>query len=78
MHQTPVVPAVSEERSSDSEEPLAAHFDVWTATDARDATNHTDYPTADFLDPVVFGWTEAGFEARQAVKAYSEATHADR
>jgi hypothetical protein len=35
------------------------------------------YPEADFYEPVAFGWTEAGYEVRQALKKYSEATHAD-
>ncbi len=36
-----------------------------------------DYPLADFLDPVGYGWTEARYEARQALKSYSEGAHAD-
>jgi hypothetical protein len=32
---------------------------------------------ADFYEPVAFGWTEAGYEVRQALRAYSEDTHAD-
>ena len=35
------------------------------------------YPSADFYEPVELGWTEAGYEVRQALKEYSEATHAD-
>ena len=35
------------------------------------------YPVADFYEPVEFGWTQAGYEVRQALKRYSEATHAD-
>jgi hypothetical protein len=35
------------------------------------------YPVADFYEPVEFGWTEAGYEVRQALTRYSEATHAD-
>ena len=35
------------------------------------------YPVADFYEPVEYGWTEAGYEVRQALKRYSEATHAD-
>jgi hypothetical protein len=34
-------------------------------------------PVADFMEPVEYGWTEAGFEARQALKRYCEETHAD-
>ncbi len=34
-------------------------------------------PVADFLGPVEYGWTEAGFEARQALRGYCEETHAD-
>ena len=36
-----------------------------------------ELPLADFLEPVEYGWTEAGFEARQALKRYCEETHAD-
>jgi len=35
------------------------------------------YPPADFFEPVEFGWTEAGYEVRQALKEYSEGTNAD-
>ncbi len=34
-------------------------------------------PVADFMEPLDYAWTEAGFEARQALKRYSEQTHAD-
>ncbi len=34
-------------------------------------------PIADFMEPVEYAWTEAGFEARQALKRYCEETHAD-
>ena len=36
-----------------------------------------ELPIADFLEPLEYGWTEAGFEARQALKRYCEETHAD-
>ena len=36
-----------------------------------------ELPIADFMEPVEYAWTEAGFEARQALKKYSEETHAD-
>jgi hypothetical protein len=35
------------------------------------------YPVADFYEPVEWGWTEARYAVRQALKSYSEATHAD-
>jgi hypothetical protein len=35
------------------------------------------YPVADFYEGVEFGWTEASDEVHQALKRYSEATHAD-
>ena len=35
------------------------------------------YPVADFYEPVQFGWTEAGYEVRQALTKYNEGTHAD-
>ena len=34
-------------------------------------------PVADFLEPVQYSWTETGYEVRQALKKYSEPTHAD-
>ena len=34
-------------------------------------------PVADFLEPVYYDWTETGYEARRALKRYSEQTHAD-
>ena len=34
-------------------------------------------PVADFMEPVEYAWTEAGFEARQVLKRYSEQSHAD-
>lgn len=34
-------------------------------------------PIADFLEPVGYTWTEAGYAARQALKAFSEQTHAN-
>jgi len=36
-----------------------------------------ELPIADFMEPVEYAWTEAGFEARQALKRYSEESHAD-
>jgi hypothetical protein len=36
-----------------------------------------ELPIADFMEPVEYSWTEAGFEARQALKSYCEETHAD-
>jgi hypothetical protein len=35
------------------------------------------YPVADFYEPVQWRWTETGYQVRQALKRYSEATHAD-
>jgi hypothetical protein len=36
-----------------------------------------ELPVADFMEPIEYGWTESGFEARQALKRYCEDTHAD-
>jgi hypothetical protein len=36
-----------------------------------------DYPVADVPEPAAYGWTEAGYEVRQAIKQYTEETHAD-
>jgi hypothetical protein len=41
------------------------------------ATGGGEPPVADFLEPVRYEWTEAAYEARQALKRYSEQTHAD-
>jgi hypothetical protein len=43
--------------------------------DSRSAV--ADYPAADFLEPIRYDWTEAGYEVHQALKSYSEETHAD-
>jgi hypothetical protein len=32
---------------------------------------------ADLVEPADYCWTEAGYEARQAIKKYSEDVHAD-
>ena len=34
-------------------------------------------PVADFYDAVQWGWAEAGYKVRQALKRYSDATDAD-
>lgn len=52
-------------------------MDLLNVTQRSPTSNHTDQPIADFLEPVEYAWTEAGFEARQALKRYSEDTHAD-
>jgi len=36
-----------------------------------------ELPVVDFMEPVDYAWSEAGFEARQALKTYCEETHAD-
>ena len=41
------------------------------------ARPRSDSPAADFLEPVRYEWTPADYEARQALKRYSEQTHAD-
>ncbi len=53
----------------------AAQSIVAPANGTRSSPN--EYPVADFYDPVHFVWSEESFEARQALKRYSEATHAD-
>lgn len=42
------------------------------------APMNRDYPSADFYDDIVYSWSETGYEVRQALKTYSEPTHADR
>lgn len=42
-----------------------------------DKTASRELPVADFMEPVEYRWTEAGFEARQALRRYCEETHAD-
>jgi hypothetical protein len=34
-------------------------------------------PVADFLEPVQYNWTGTGYEVRQALKKFSEQTHAN-
>jgi hypothetical protein len=47
--------------------------------EGRDKTLEAeDYPVADFYEPPVFGWNPLGYEARTALKRYSEASNADR
>ena len=36
-----------------------------------------ELPVADFMEPVEYAWTAAGFKARQALKWYSEQAHPD-
>jgi hypothetical protein len=48
---------------------------VHAASPAQQAASEP--PVADFLEPVRYEWTEAAYEARRAVKRYSEQTHAD-
>jgi hypothetical protein len=44
---------------------------------ANGSARADEYPVADFLEPVRYEWTEAAYEVRQALKRYSEETHAD-
>jgi hypothetical protein len=52
-------------------------FHEESATIRTNGEADRESPVADFMDPVDYAWTEAGFEARQALKRYSEQTHAD-
>ena len=36
-----------------------------------------ELPVADFMESVEYAWTEAGYEARLALKRYCANTHAD-
>jgi hypothetical protein len=56
---------------------VEVHQEAVTArANSNDAANR-ELPIADFMEPVEYPWTEAGFEARQALKRYCEETHAD-
>ncbi len=37
----------------------------------------TDYPTANFYEPVTWGWSEEKSNVRRILKEWSEQTHAD-
>jgi hypothetical protein len=57
--------------------PPAATTEPTTLGAESQRSGSTAYPMADFLEPVQYGWTEAGHEVRQAIKKYSEEIHAD-
>lgn len=56
---------------------MEVHQESATARANGNGAASRELPIADFLEPVDYGWTEAGFEARQALKRYCEDTHAD-
>jgi hypothetical protein len=56
---------------------MEVHQDSTMALANCNGTPSRELPLADFMEPVEYGWTEAGFEARQALKRYCEETHAD-
>ena len=56
---------------------METHQESATARANGNGAASRELPIADFLEPVDYGWTEAGFEARQALKRYCEDTHAD-
>jgi len=53
------------------------HQESATACANGNGAASRELPIADFMEPVEYGWTEAGYEARQALKRYCEDTHAD-
>jgi hypothetical protein len=56
---------------------MEVHQNVTAARDNGNGTASRELPIADFMEPVEYQWTEAGFEARQALKKYCEETNAD-
>jgi len=56
---------------------MEVHQDSAAARANGNGAAGRELPVADFMEPVEYGWTEAGFEARQALKRYCEETHAD-
>lgn len=56
---------------------MEVHQNVAAAQANGNGTTSRELPVADFMEPVEYGWTEAGYEARQALKKYCEDTHAD-
>jgi len=56
---------------------MEVHQEAATACANGNGAAGRELPNADFMEPVGYGWTEAGFEARQALKRYCEQTHAD-
>lgn len=56
---------------------MEVHQESATARANGNGVADREPPIADFMEPVEYGWTEAGLEARQALKRYCEETHAD-
>jgi hypothetical protein len=74
---TPLIPADPEGALSQPV-PLASPPGEAEATCGEgNAQLESNLPVADFLEPVCYTWSEAAFEARRALKRYSEQTHAD-
>src|SRR5262245_4495198 len=55
---------------------VEVHQESATACANGNGAASRELPIADFLEPVDYVWTEAGFEARQALRRYCEDTHA--
>lgn len=45
---------------------------------APESAGEDEYPIASFYKPATYEWTPEGYEAREALKEFSEHTHADR
>ena len=56
---------------------MEVHQELATVCANGNGAANRELPIADFMEPVEYAWTEAGFEARQALKRYCEETHAD-
>ena len=56
---------------------MEVHQELATARANGNGAASRELPSADFMEPVEYEWTEAGYEARQALKRYCEDTHAD-
>jgi predicted DNA-binding antitoxin AbrB/MazE fold protein len=48
-----------------------------SATARANGAASRELPVADFMEAVEYGWTEAGYEVRQALNKYCEDTYAD-
>jgi hypothetical protein len=56
---------------------MEIHQESATARTNGNGAASRELPIADFMEPVKYEWTEAGFEARRALKRYCEDSHAD-
>jgi len=72
---TTPIPLVREADAAATQDQLAP-----VETEAARANGNAradEYPVVDFLEPILYEWTEAAYEVRQVLKRYNEETHGD-